>query len=54
MTAWITLVAVTVLFALALRHGRLKNPPLPPGHDGERQLSELHALTAAGTGPRLP
>jgi len=54
MTAWIALFAVTVLFALALRHGRPKEPPLPPGHDGERQLAELHALTAATTNPRLP
>ena len=54
MTAWIALFAATVLFALALRHGRAKEPPLPPGYDGERQLAELHALTAAYTPMRLP
>ena len=54
MTAWIALFAVTVLFALALRHGRPKEPPLPPGHDGERQLAELHALIAARSPLRLP
>ena len=47
MTAWITLFALTVLFALALRHGRSKELPMPPGYDGERQLAELHALIAA-------
>ena len=51
MTAWIDLFAVTILFTLALRralrHGRPKEPPLPPGYDGERQLAELHALTAS-------
>ena len=54
MTAWIALFAVTVLFALALRHGRSKEPPLPPGYDGERQLAELHALIAARSPLRLP
>jgi hypothetical protein len=54
MTAWIALFAVTVLFALALRHGCAKEPPLPPGYDGERQLAELHALTAAYTPTRRP
>jgi hypothetical protein len=54
MTAWIVLFAVTVLFALALRHGHSKEPPIPPGYDGERQLAELHALIAAHTTPRLP
>ena len=54
MTAWITLFALTVLFALALRHGRSKELPMPPGYDGERQLAELHALIAARNSPRLP
>jgi hypothetical protein len=54
MTAWITLFALTVLFALALRHGRSKKLPMPPGHDGERQLAELHALIAARNPLRLP
>ena len=48
------LFAVTVLFALALRHGDSEEPPLPPGFDGERQLAELHALTAACTHLRSP
>ena len=39
---------------LALRHGRPKEPPLPPGYDGERQLAELHALTTAAPNVRLP
>jgi hypothetical protein len=47
MTALIVLVVATVLFALALHHGRPKQPPLPPGYDGERQLAELRALTLA-------
>ena len=47
MSAWITLFALTVLFALALRHGRSKELPMPPGYDGERQLTELHALITA-------
>ena len=54
MTAWITLFALTVLFALALRHGRSKELPMPPGYDGERQLAELHALIAARNPLRLP
>ena len=54
MTAWITLFALTVLFALALRHGRSKELPMPPGYDGERQLAELHALIAARKPMRLP
>ena len=54
MTAWITLFALTVLFALALRHGRSKELPMPPGYDGERQLAELHALIAARSPLRLP
>jgi hypothetical protein len=52
MTAWIVFFAVTILFALALRHGRPKEPALPSGYDGERQLAELRALTVAC--PRLP
>ena len=51
MAAWITLFALTVLFALALRHGRSKELPMPPGYDGERQLAELHALIAARIPP---
>ena len=54
MTAWIALLAVTVLFILALRHGRLDEPPLPPGYDGERQLAELRARLGASTNVRLP
>jgi hypothetical protein len=49
MTAWIALLTVTILFILALRHDRSHKPPLPPGYDGERQLAELHALTATAT-----
>ena len=51
MTAWITLFALTVLFALALRHGRSKELSMPPGYDGERLLAELHALIAARIPP---
>ena len=54
MTAWIALFVVTVLFALALRHGGAKEPPMPPGYDGERQRAELHALIAAHNPVRLP
>jgi hypothetical protein len=54
MTTWITLLALTVLFALALRHGRSKELPMPPGYDGERQLAELHALISAHHPLRLP
>jgi hypothetical protein len=54
MTAWITLIALTVLFALSLRHGRSEEPPMPPGYDGERQLAELHALISACSPLRLP
>jgi hypothetical protein len=54
MTAWIVLITLTVLFALALRHGGSKEPPLPPGYDRERQLAELRALTVAYTNARLP
>lgn len=54
MTAWIALFALTVLFTLALRHGRPEEPPLPPGYDGERQLAELRARIGASTNVRLP
>jgi hypothetical protein len=54
MTAWITLFALTVLIALALRHGRSTELPMPPGYDGERQRAELHALIAAHDPVRLP
>jgi hypothetical protein len=54
MTAWIVLIALTTLFVLAVRHGRAKEPPLPPGYDGERQLAELRGLVNARTNIRLP
>jgi hypothetical protein len=54
MTAWIVLAAVALLFALALRHGASKEPSLPPGYEGERQLAELRALIASRTTVRLP
>ena len=54
MTAWITLFALTVLFVLALRHGRSKELPMPPGYDGERQRAELYALISACSPLRLP
>ena len=54
MTPWITLFALTVLFALALRHGRSQGLPMPPGYDGERQLAELHELITARSPLRLP
>jgi hypothetical protein len=54
MTAWIALFAVTVLFVLALRHGAVKEPLLPPGHDGERRRAELRAMDAARSPGRLP
>jgi hypothetical protein len=54
MTPWIVLLAATVLFALALASGRRRDPPLPPGHDGERQLVELHALIVTRTGEGQP
>lgn len=44
MTAWILLLALAALFALAVRHGRPTEPPVPSGFDGERQLAELRAL----------
>jgi hypothetical protein len=54
MTAWIVLLALAVLFALAVRHGRSDEPPLPPGYDGERQLAELRGLINACTNVRVP
>jgi hypothetical protein len=54
MTAWIVLFALTVMFALALRPAHPKEPPLPPGHDGERQLAELRAMAIAGANTRFP
>ena len=54
MTAWILLLALTVLFALALRHGHGGEPPLPSGYDRERQLAELRALVASRRDVRLP
>jgi hypothetical protein len=48
MTAWIVLSGLTALAALALRHGRPEDPPLPQGYDGERQLAELRALVVCG------
>jgi hypothetical protein len=53
MTAWIVLIALIALFALAVRHGP-KEPPLPSGYDGERQLAELRGLVNARTNIRLP
>ena len=54
MTAWILLLALTALFALAVRHGRPAEPRLPSGSDGERQLAELRALVSSTTNIRLP
>ena len=54
MTSWIVLLALTALFTLAVRHGRVPDPPLPHGYDGERQLAELRALAASRTNIRLP
>jgi hypothetical protein len=54
MTEWIVLLALVVLFTLAVRHGRSSNPPLPQGYDGERQLAELRGLVNACTNVRLP
>ena len=53
MTAWIVLLVLAALFALAVRHGRPAEPRLPSGYDGERQLAELRALIAT-TNVRLP
>jgi hypothetical protein len=54
MTSWIVLLALVALFALAVRHGRSSDPPLPRGYDGERQIAELRGLTAACANVRLP
>lgn len=54
MTSWIVLLALITLFALAVRHGRSSDPPLPTGYDGERQLAELRGLVNACTSVRLP
>ena len=54
MTSWIVLLALTALFVLAVRHGRVSDPPLLPGYDGERQLAELRGLVNARTNVRLP
>lgn len=54
MTAWIVLAALVALFALAVRHGRPADPPLPSGYDGERQLAELRALVSSCPNIRLP
>ena len=54
MTSWIVLPVVVFLFALAVRHGRSTDPPLPSGYDGERQLAELRGLVNACTNVRLP
>lgn len=54
MASWIVLLALTTLFALAVRHGRTNDPPLPDGRDGERQAAELRGLTNARTNVRLP
>jgi hypothetical protein len=52
MTAWITLITLTVLFTLALRRPRADQPSLPAGYDGERQLAELRALITTTTTER--
>jgi hypothetical protein len=55
MTAWIVLLALAALFALAVRHGRRPaEPRMPSGFDGERQLAELRALVSSTTNIRLP
>jgi hypothetical protein len=54
MTAWILLLALAALFALAVRHGRPAEPRMPSGFDGERQLAELRALVSSTTNIRLP
>jgi len=54
MTAWILLLALAALFALAVRHGRPAEPRMPSGFDGERQLAELRALVSSSTNIRLP
>ena len=54
MTSWLLLLALITLFALAVRHGRTTDPPLPRGYDGERQIAELRGITAACANVRLP
>jgi len=54
MSAWIVLLALIVLFTLAVRRGHTSEPTLPRGYDGERQLAELRAMTAAATRGLLP
>ena len=54
MTSWIVLLALIVLFTLAVRRRGATDPPLPRGYDGERQIAELRGLTAARTNVRLP
>jgi hypothetical protein len=54
MTAWILLLALAALFAVAVRHGRPAEPRMPSGFDGERQLAELRALVSSTTNIRLP
>ena len=54
MTSWLLLLALITLFALAVRHGRTTDPPLPRGYDGERQVAELRGITAACANVRLP
>ena len=54
MAEWIVLLALVLLFTLAVRHGRSPDLPLPPGYDGERQLAELRGIVNASTNVRLP
>ena len=54
MTEWIVLLALVVLYTMAVRRGRTDIPPLPSGYDGERQLAELRGLVNACTNVRLP
>ena len=45
MTAWIVLLALVVLFTLAVRHGRPADPPLPTGYDGELDEEQSNQQT---------
>ena len=54
MTSWIVLLALVLLFTVAVRRGRTSEPVVPCGFDGERQLAELRALNAATTHVLLP